>query len=63
MYEGRTNYKILFIWSLIASLNKLISKQNEKLALKISKYMVKVFSNAKGETLILGHNYQERLSK
>lgn len=41
----------LFEISLIASLNKLISKQNEKLALKISKYMVEVFNDVKRRIL------------
>lgn len=38
-----------------APLNKLVLKQNEKLALKIGKCMIEVFNDAKRGTLSFGH--------
>jgi hypothetical protein len=44
-----------------APLNKLILKQNEKLGLKIGKFRIEVFNDAKRGTLSLGN--QDRLCK
>jgi len=46
-----------------APLNKLVSKQNEKLALKIGKFMTEVLMMLKEELLVLGLGNQEKLCK